>query len=456
MQRSSGSRSCRRKAWVAVVALGSMLALSGCLQNPNPSTTDAGGAGGVGVVDGGTPDGDKVVSILGAFGGDEQKNFEASVAAFEQSSGIDIQYVADTDFTTTVKQKVNSGDAPDIGLFPQPGGILEFAADAKVQPIDTYLDYDAVDRTLVPGFLEAARYKGRVYGAPMRMAVKSIVWYPKGPYEEGGYTTSPASIQVLQSDVAAKIKERGMAPWCMGWESDQATGWVGTDWLEELMLRMYGPDVYDDWVAHRIPFNDDRVVKALDEFATIAKTPGQVLGDTKGILNTAFGDAMTPAFDTPPKCMLHRQGNFISGFYPAAVQKDLDDRVGIYVYPPFQGGFAGQPILGGGDLAALFNGNDEDSKAVMQFLTSDKFGDKWAQKGGWLSPHTTFDSANYPNQTTRDMAKIVADADVFRFDASDLMPKAVGSDSFWKEMVKWENGQSSKATADAIEASWPK
>lgn len=434
----------------------SIMVLTGCLQNPNPTSGSAAGGGVGGFVDGGTPDGDKVVTILGAFGGPEQEHFEESIPAFEQSSGIDIQYVADQDFTTTIKQKVNSGDSPDIGLFPQPGGLLELAAQNKVQPIDTYLDYDALDRTLVPGFLEAARYKGRVYGAPMRMAVKSIVWYPKPAYGDGGYSTSPASVQELESDVAAKIKASGIAPWCMGWESDQATGWVGTDWIEEYMLRMYGPDIYDDWVAHRIPFNDERVVKAFDEVAKISKTPGQVLGDTRGILNTPFGEAMIPAFEKPPKCMIQRQGNFLISFLPADVAKDLDNRVGIYVFPPFEGGFAGQPILGGGDLAALFNGNDPDAQAVVQFLASDKFGDKWAQAGGWLSPHRTFDVSNYPDETTRAMAKIVADADVFRFDGSDLMPKAVGSGTFWTEMVKWQNGQSSQATADAIEASWPK
>lgn len=451
----NSTRTVKIRALAAITGLVSALILTGCLQNPN-QTGSGGTAGGGGFADGGTPDGDKVVTILGAFGGDEQKAFEASLADFEKSSGIDVQYVSDQDFTTTIKQKVNSGDAPDIGLFPQPGGILEFAAQGKVQPIDTYLDYDTLDRTLVKGFLDAARYKGRVYGSPMRMAVKSIVWYPKPAYGDAKLTTSPASIQALQTDVADKIEASGTPPWCMGWESDQATGWVGTDWLEEYMLRMYGPDVYDDWVSHRIPFNDERVVKALDEVGKITKTKGQVLGDTKGILNTAFSDAMTPAFDNPPKCMIMRQGNFISGFFPKDVQSDLDNKVGIYVFPPYDGGFKGQPILGGGDLAALFNGNDPDAQAVAQFLTSDKFGGPWAKVGGWLSPHTTFDADNYPNETTKEMAKIVADADVFRFDGSDLMPKAVGSGTFWTEMVKWQNGQSSQQTADNIEASWPK
>ena len=429
--------------------------LSGCLQNPNASGGGA-GAGLAGYVDGGTPDNDKVVTVLGAFGGDEEKNFNASLAAFEKTSGIDIKYVSDQDFTTTIKQKVNSGDSPDIGLFPQPGGLIELASQGKVQPIDTYLDYEKLDTTLLPGFLDASRYKGRVYGAPMRNAVKSIVWYPKQAYEAGGWTTEPKSIQDLQTNVADKIKASGIAPWCMGWESDQATGWVGTDWIEELMLRMYGPDVYDDWTSHRIPFNDPRVVKAFDEFAKVAKDPTQVLGGSKGVLNTAFGDAMTPAFANPPRCMLHRQGNFATTFYPKPVQADLDNRVGIYLYPPFEGGYQGRAILGGGDLAALFNGNDPDAQKVMQFLSSDKFGDKWAQAGGWLSPHKTFDVSNYPNETTRKIAEIANGADVLRFDGSDLMPKAVGSDSFWKEMVKWENGQDSQTTADNIEKSWPK
>lgn len=446
-----------RRALMAGGAVAATAALlSGCLQNP--SATGGGGAAGVGggFADGGTTDGDKVVTILGAFGGDEEKNFNASLAAFQQSSGIKIQYTSDQDFTTTVKQKVNAGDAPDIGLFPQPGGILEFAATNKVQPIDSYLDYDKLDSTLVPGFLDSARYKGRVYGAPMRMAVKSIVWYPKASYAKAGYSTKEPTLQALQSKVADKIKATGVAPWCMGWESDQATGWVGTDWIEEYMLRVNGPDVYDDWVAHRIPFNDPKVIKAFDEFAKVAKGEGQVLGGVKGILNTGFGDAMTPAFSNPPKCFLHRQGNFATTFYPKNVQADLDKEVGIFVFPPYEGGFKGQPILGGGDLAAAFNGNDDDTKKVMQFLASDKFGAEWAKAGGWLSPHTTFDATNYPNDTTREMAKIVAQADVFRFDASDLMPKAVGSGSFWTEMVKWMNGKSSKATTDAIEATWPK
>jgi alpha-glucoside transport system substrate-binding protein len=428
-------------------------AATGCLQDPN-----AGGGGGTaagGVADNSSADGDQQVQILGAFGGVEAEGFEASLAPFEEESGIDVEYVSDQAFDTTVKQRVNSGQAPDIGIFPQPGGLLELAADGNVQPISGYLDFDALDKTLIPGFLDAARLNGVYYGAPMRMAVKSLVWYPRQPYEQGGYPAEFPSIQELLK-TADKIKADGTAPWCMGWFSDQATGWVGTDWIEEYVLRMHGPDVYDEWVNHEIPFNDERIVASFDAFGELAKTEGNVFGGARGVLNTAFGEAMFPAFRNPPRCMLERQGNFATGFYPTDVQENLDERVGLFVFPPWQGGFEGQPILGGGDLAASFNGDDEDTKAVMEFITSAEFGAEWAQAGGWLSPHRTFDASNYPDETTRSIAEIAANADVFAFDASDLMPKEIGSDAFWKGMVSWMQGDTtSQEAATNIENAWP-
>ncbi len=429
---------------IAAIGVGATLALgtTGCLSSSDDSGGGSGAASGTG--------GDGTVTILGAFGGAEQTAFEDSLSAFEEESGITVEYTADTDFTTTVVARVGAGDAPDIGLFPQPGGLLDLSD--EITPLDDVIDVSAIEDTLIPGFLEAATKDGVVYGAPMRMAVKSIVWYPKS-FEDTGFSNEPATFQELVSE-SDDILADGTTPWCMGWESDQATGWVGTDWLEEMVLRTAGPDVYDQWVSHEIPFNDPQIAEALDEFAKIAKSD-LVLGGSKGVLNTNFADAMTPAFGDDPQCYLHRQGNFATGFYPEDVQADLDGTVGTFYFPPFEGGYDGSPVLGGGDLAAAFNGSDEDTQAVMEFLTSDQFGAEWAQAGGWLSPHSTFDAGNYADETTRGIAQSAADADVFRFDGSDLMPAEVGSGSFWTEMVKWENGQSTQDTLDAIEASWP-
>jgi len=164
---------------------------------------------------------------------------------------------------------------------------------------------------------------------------------------------------------------------------------------------------------------------------------------------------MTPAFEPKPGCYMMRQGNFATGFFPDNVQADLDGTVGTFYFPHFDGGYDGDPVLGGGDLAAAFTSDDDDVKKVMEYLTSDQFGGAWAQAGGWLSPHKTFDASQYADETTRTIAQSAADADVFRFDGSDLMPADVGSGTFWTGMVDWISGQSSEDTLKAIDESWP-
>jgi alpha-glucoside transport system substrate-binding protein len=440
-----------RRPWVAAgVALVAAVGLSGCLQQPGGGS--GGSAGLNGYVDNASQDGDHKVTILGAYGGDEQKNFEASLKPFEDESGIDIQYTSDTDFTTTIKSKVKSGDTPDIGFFPQPGGLLELADQGYIQPIDTFLDFDAIDESLVPGLLDSVRLNGRVYGAPMRLANKSLVFYPKKAFDAAGYEV-PKTLDDLYA-LSDKIKADGTTPWCMAWNADQATGWVGTDWIEQFVLSLDGPDIYNEWTSHAIPFNDPQIVKAFDEFGKIAKTDGEVYGGVKGVINTPVAESMFPAFKSTPGCMLERQGSFEVSFLPADVQADLDNQVGVFPFPSAQEGEA-PPILGGGDLAALFNGNDDDAIAVMKFLTSDKFGVEWAKAGGWLSPHKTFDLDNYPNQTTKDIATAAYDASAVVFDGSDVMPKEVGSGSFWTGMVDWIQGASSESTTSDIEKSWP-
>jgi len=435
---------------------------TGCLASGDDEPATGGGSSGPDS-EGGSPGaggsepGDGVVEIFGAFGAEEQEAFEASLVPFEDESGIDIQYTGNADFTTFIRSRVQGGDPPDIALFPQPGLLLELASDGDtLVPIDEFLERATLDETLIPGFLDATTdADGTTWGAPMKMAVKSLVWAPKPAFTEAGYPLEYASFQELLT-TAETIRDDGTAPWCIGYEAGAATGWVGTDWLEEMVLRTAGPDVYDQWVLHEIPFNDPAIAEALDAYGEIMFGEGLVAGGTSAVITTPFGTTFNAAFEATPGCYLMRNANFITGFFPDGVQDDLDASVDVFVLPPYEGGFDGQPILGGGDMAGLLNGEDDESKQVMAFLTSDAFGAEWAQAGGFLSPHTTFDATNYPDETTKTIAELVANADIFRFDASDLMPAEVGAGTFWTGMVEWTNGdKTTDEVLTEIEESWP-
>lgn len=437
------ARSARKIAALSVAALFT----AGCLSEGGSGDDDGSGGGAA----------SGTVSILGAFGGAEAEAFNASLAAFEEETGINVDYTPASDFTTEITARTRGGNAPDIAVFPQPGLLLDIAGQGDMSPLQDVLDLDTIKSELVPGLAESTELDGDTFGVPMRMAVKSIVWTPKPAFTDDGYTAPTSQSELL--DLSGTIRDAGVAPWCIGIESGTATGWVATDWIEEFVLRIGGAEFYQQWARHEVPFNDPIVVEAAEAFADIAFTDGNVFGGRTSITSSGFGTAGNPMFETPPQCYMHRQGNFITSgdFFPADVISDLDNRVNVFQLPPVDGGAAeGQSVLLGGDWATLFSPDNEEAIQVMEFLASAEFGGPWAEVGGWLSPNTLFDNSQYPDETTRQIAQFALDSETTGVDASDQMPGAVGAGTFWRGMTAWISGdQELQATLDDIEESWP-
>jgi alpha-glucoside transport system substrate-binding protein len=223
--------------------------------------------------------------------------------------------------------------------------------------------------------------------------------------------------------------------------------------MEDLMLRTAGPNVYDQWISHEIPFNHPSVKKAAEIMVKIWLDPKLTLGAPTTIPTTYFGDAILPLFENPPKAYLHRQGNFITGFMPDTIQKNLVEEVGVFALPEINSQW-GTPVLGGGDQFVAFS----DRPAVMEFLkylTTWESCKSWAKAGGALFPHQDQDFNDYPNVLEAELAKILVNAKVFRFDASDLMPAEVGAGTFWTGMADLVTGSKVDEVLNAIEKSWP-
>lgn len=437
-----------RGRMLSLLAVLSLLAAA-CLggESGGGGTAEGGSEGGGGGGGGGS------VEIMGAFLDDEAEDFRTALQPLIDE-GVDVTYNPTPDFDTLITTRVEGGDLPDIALFPQPGLLLDIADQTDALPVSEYVDLEALEASLIPGFLDAAtNADGEVMGFPMRMAVKSALWYPKPAFEEAGY-----QIPGTQEELVAleqQIRDDGNTPWCLGMESGDATGWVATDWIEEYMLRLHGPEVYDQWVTHDVQFSSPEVKSAFEKFGERWQTDGNVVGGAQGMLSIAADASTAGLFEDPPQCYLHRQGNFATAFFPDDVQENLDENVGVAYFPPDTSGYEGNPVLAGGDLALLLN-DTPAARQTMEFLSQENFGELWAQEGGWLSPHTGFDPENYPTQVEKDLGAIGAEADILRFDASDLMPGPVGAGSFWTGTVDWVGGQSDlDGVLQGIDSGWP-
>jgi alpha-glucoside transport system substrate-binding protein len=279
---------------------------------------------------------------------------------------------------------------------------------------------------------------------------KSLVWYPKDDFDAAGYTVPTTWDELMQ--LTETIANDGDTPWCIGIESGTATGWPATDWIEDIMLRTTSLENYDAWTKGELPFTSPEVKNAVQLMSDIWLNEAYVYGGREAIVSTFFGDAPAPMFDDPPKCWLHKQGNFITSFFPADAEAGVD--YDFFYLPPIDDQY-GKPFLIAGDLMAAFTDRPE-VEAVMQYFTYGESVKAWLAAGGALSPHNDASLDWYGDDVERGIAELVQQSTAFRFDGSDLMPGEVGAGSFWKGITDYIAGTVDMDTAlQEIDAAWP-
>jgi alpha-glucoside transport system substrate-binding protein len=396
-----------------------------------------------------------VVTMTGPFTDEDEVKFNASIEDFESWTGIDIQYTGTKEFETIIRAAVEGGAAPDIADFPQPGLLKGFVDQGYVVDLSTFLNEEWLQQNYTESWLDMGQIGGITAGIWARYNGKSLVWYPKQAFEDAGYTvpTTWEELLALQEQIIAD----GSNPWCVGIESGAATGWPATDWMEEVMLRTTSLENYDNWTLpadaeSRLPFSSPEVKNAAETLGELWFAENNVYGGRQAIATTYFGDAPLPMFDDPAGCYMHKQGNFITSFFPegTVAGEDYD----FFYLPPIDEEF-GRPFLVAGDIYAMFNDRPE-SRAVIDFFTRGESLRTWLQSGGALSPHNDTQLDWYGSEVERGIAELVSQATAVRFDGSDIMPGAVGSGSFWKGMTDWISGTVDLDTAlSEIDAAWP-
>ncbi len=405
------------------------------------------------------------VFITGALVGNDAAGFQQNFDSFTEETGIIVSFQGSDNFEQEIQIQMESGDTPDIALFPQPGGVVDAAQRGYLVALeDVGVDLDEYKANFSEYIVGLGTVDGIAYGGAHAFNLKSIVWYQPAEFEARGYSVPETWDEMIA--LADQIVSEGMNPFCFGMYSNGASGWLATDWMEDIMLRTgEGTVTYDKWVNHEIPFNDPVVQNAATLLSQIMHTEGYVVGGTDAIVSTYFGNAQDPMFEKDangnPGCFMHRQASFITSFWPEAAQAGAGTETKVFPFPAMDDGLP-KAALGGGDMFAVFTEGNEAVNAVVEYMLSDNFFAAAAQRpdNSRIYGHVQFDSSLYSKDITRVLADAITGAlaeNAFRFDASDLMPPEVGAGSFWKEMMNLAvEGPGYVNTAlDNIEKSWP-
>jgi alpha-glucoside transport system substrate-binding protein len=456
----------RRKRTGAAAFVGiAALALTACGGNGDSDTAGGGGDAG-GDVDCtafeeyGDLSGTTVTVFTSIVTPEDQPHID-SYKPFEECTGATIQYEGSRSFEEQLPVRIRAGNAPDIAYIPQPGllqtlvdqnpGAVAEAGELATENVETYYNeawkgYGSVDDTF--------------YAVPVGANAKSFVWYSPSAFADNGYEVPETwdDLMALSEQIASEQGGDGLTkPWCAGIESGGATGWPATDWLEDMMLRTVTPEEYDQWVTGELAFNDPKVLEALDMAGMVLKNEEMVnggLGDVQSIATQSFGEAALPILDGT--CFLHRQASFYQANWPEDVTVAEDGDVFAFYLPGND--TSNRPLLVGGEFAAAFDDRPE-VQAFLAYLASPEWSNEKAKLSGpgWLSANNELDPANLESPIDQLSFELLTDeSTVVRFDASDLMPGAVGAGSFWTGMTDWiANDKPSQQVLDEIAATFP-
>ncbi|KUL20864.1 extracellular solute-binding protein [Streptomyces regalis] len=342
-------------------------------------------------------DAEQPVTILGPWTDNQEKQFEQVLRSF----GIPFDYQGTAAQREVLLSKVQSGEPPDIAIMPGVGELAEY----EDQGLLTELDGLYGEEEYAAPWKSAGKTSGHVYWVPVKADVKSVVWYRESDEPAG----SPAPLE----------------SWCIGMGDDGASGWPGSDWIEDLVLQRSGPDTYGRWALGQEKWTGEPVRAAWEAWAGLLRqnreaaklallTDHRGLPGEHGLLFSGSGSG---------GCSLEHQGSFARSFYdgkPAA----LTDSAPLLPGGPY-------PVRAHevtGDFAALFSDRSQ-ARNLIEKLASREGQRTWAEFSDVFSANRHVPAKDGP------LGRAIADRLIGKrprcLDASDVMAPAV-RDAFYE------------------------
>jgi alpha-glucoside transport system substrate-binding protein len=397
----------------------------------------------------------ETLTITGPWTGADGQMVNNMLAYFAAATGADVRYSGSDSFEQDIVIAVQANSAPNLAVFPQPGLAADMAARGALSPLgaetaEWMVDNYAAGQSWVDlGTYADANGNSEMFGFFYKVDVKSLVWYSPEQFEEAGYDV-PETLEDLIA-LSEQIVADGGTPWCIGLGSGAATGWPATDWVEDMMLRLHAPEVYDAWVSNELAFNSPEVVQAIEMYGQFVRSDGWAQGGPEASATTDFRDSPAGLFQIPPACYMHKQASFIPTFFPEGAEYGAD--YDFFYFPSSSAGDLGNPVLGAGTLFAITS-DSPAARGLIEFFKTPIAHEVWMAQSGFLTPHNGVNLEVFSNESLRAMNEILLNATTFRFDASDLMPGEIGAGAFWTGMVDYTTQGDAQAAADAIQARW--
>jgi len=373
------------------------------------------------------------ISMLYQWSGAEETSLQQVLKPLADACGIVLKPESTRD-QALLDTKVKAGTPPDVAFW-NVSQLVQYKD--LLKPMDTL---GAHKDNYAAFFTDPGSVDGKWLGLPVKADIKTIIWYSPNVFTAKGYVV-PKTWDELDA-LVEKMKANGDVPWSMGFESGDATGWTGSDFIQDILLVQQGPQYVLDLISGKVAYSDAGVLKAYQTYAKWAADPKYTVGGAQGTLSTAFLDAVYKPFMDPPQAMMVKQ----SGFAGAEVLKKFPDlKYGsdydFFAVPGAQG------LQGGADWMMAFS-DKPAVKALVAYLSSTEGGVNWAKASFGVSPNKGA-NGNYTDPALVKLGDAMANTKGFTPDIGDTIPGGFGK-AEWTAIINVVNGKPIQAELDAV------
>ena len=359
--------------------------------------------------------------------------FEEELKHIENNTGLKIKYEIHSDIETHLIENQNL--RIDIAIIPNPQGAVNLGERDIVKSIGSILNEEKLNNYFSTHLQEITTSKNtnKNYGAFFRLFPNSMIWYSIEKYEAIGSPEFKTYEDIL--NYTKNYSKEGKNLWCLDIESGASTGWIATNWLEDLILSEYGSDIYDNWSNQDIVSSSDEILNSINSIGKLVFTENAIYGTNKRIVRKEFRNNYNNLLNENVDCVFSWGGHYASFYMPQDKKfgKDYD----FFKFPSTNNM---NSMVGIGDVVTILNYSNA-TQEVFNAIIDESFGQNWMNK-----PDATYIPANKLNQNlianplTEKEAQLIKQSlneNTFRYDASELMERKIGADALWEALTNY-------------------
>ncbi|WP_077490973.1 extracellular solute-binding protein [Sinomonas mesophila] len=310
-------------------------------------------------------------TMWGLTGGN-QPALQKSVDSWNKAhsdQGIKLEFFANDAYKTKVRTAVGAGQGPTF-IYGWGGGVLKSYVDAgQVEDLSTFLkDNPEVKDRYLPSVLKNGEIDGTTYALPNNNAQPIVLYYNKEVFEKVG-AQPPTTWDELMALVPT-FKAAGIAPFSLGGQSK----WPNLMWLEYLVERIGGPQVFADIAANKPgAWSHPAVAESLTKIQELVDAGGFVNGFSSIAADSSADQAL---LYTGKAAMILQGGWIYQGMKKDAAHFVDSGKLGFTTFPTVEGG-VGDPknIVGNPSnfWSVSSKATDAQKKAALDYIKDGMF-----------------------------------------------------------------------------------